>query len=324
MIRAAPRPTIWRCRRTLILAVLAVTLTVIAVPSTLGFVTTYRLLYAPCNEDGRTPDAFGHTWEDVIIAGRGGNFRAYFIPGINGAAVIIPPATSAGRGNRLHEADVLARHGYAVLTFESRRCAGMGALSLGYKEVTEIGDALAYLQTRADVHPERIGVLGFSSAGATAVMAAARDPALRAVIAEGGYGDFAGGTLALGTGGLLEVIYKQTVALSYRLLSGVELAKLSPQSVIGQIAPRPVLLIYGSRETTLDAARAQLAAAGPTASLWVVDGAGHGDYLTVAPQEYEARVVGFFDAALLEQGSVSSFQGPRQKQAGSFTIPVRD
>lgn len=288
-----------RWRRTLALAALAAALTVVAVPSLLGFLTTYRLLYAPCGEDPRTPADFGHPWEDVTIAGRAGDFRAYFIPGTNGAAVIIPPAAASGRGSRLHEADVLARHGYAVLAFESRRCAEMGPLSLGYREIAEVGDALAYLEARADVNPTQIGVLGFSSAGATAVMAAARYPALRAVVAEGGYGDFAEGALALGTGGPLEVLYKEAVALSYRLLSGVELAKLSPQSVIGQIAPRPILLIYGGRERSLGGARAQLAAAGANAALWVVDGAGHGNYLAVAPEEYEARVIAFFDAALL-------------------------
>lgn len=288
-----------RWRRTLALAALAVALTVFAVPSLLGFATAYRLLYAPCDEDGRSPGDFGHAWEDVTIAGRAGSFRATFIPGTNGAAVILPPAAASGRGNRLHEADVLVRHGYAVLAFESRRCAGMGPLSLGYREIGEVGDALAYLEARADVNPAQIGVLGFSSAGATAVMAAARYPALRAVIAEGGYGDFAEGALALGTGGPLEVLYKEAIALSYRLLSGVELAKLSPQSVIGQIAPRPVLLIYGSRERSLDGARAQFAAAGANVALWIVDGAGHGDYLAVAPEEYEARVIAFFDAALL-------------------------
>jgi len=288
-----------RWRRTLALAALAAALTAVAVPSLLGFATTCLLLYAPCGEDGRTPGDYSHPWEDVTIAGREGRFRAYFIPGTNGAAVILPPAAASGRGNRLHEADVLARHGYAVLTFESRRCAGMGPLSLGYREIAEVGDALAYLEARGDVNPEQIGVLGFSSAGATAVMAAARTPALRAVVAEGGYGDFAEGVLALGTGGPLEVLYKEAIALSYRLLSGVELAKLSPQSVIGTIAPRPILLIYGSRERSLGGARAQLVAAGPNAALWIVDGAGHGDYLAVAPEEYEARVIAFFDAALL-------------------------
>jgi len=32
--------------------------------------------------------------------------------------------------------------------------------------------------------------------------------------------------------------------------------------------------------------------------LWIVTGAGHGGYIGVAPQEYERRVVTFFDKAL--------------------------
>jgi dienelactone hydrolase len=119
-------------------------------------------------EDGETPGDYGHSWEDVTIQARaGGRFRAYFIPGTNGAAVIIPPPYGSGRGNQLHEGDVLVRHGYAVFSFESRRCAGMGSLSLGYEEMDEVRDALDYLRARDDIDPDRIGILGFSSAGAT-------------------------------------------------------------------------------------------------------------------------------------------------------------
>ena len=40
------------------------------------------------------------------------------------------------------------------------------------------------------------------------------------------------------------------------------------------------------------------AAAGDNAELWVIPGAGHGNYSQVAGEEYEARVMGFFKAAL--------------------------
>ncbi len=295
-----------RRQRTLILAALAVLLAVGCTPTTLGFITTYGLLNPPCSDDGRTPGEFGHTWEDVALtASAGGTFRAFFIPGTNGATVIIPPPYGGGRGVRLHEADVLARHGYAVLTFESRRCAGMGALSLGYKEVSEVGDALAYLRTRADVDPARIGIFGFSSAGATAVMSAARYPDLRAVVAEGGYGDFAEGAVGMGAGDgtFLETIFKWSLGMSYHVISGVDIDRLSPIDVIGQIEPRPILLFYGSRERSLPGAYDQLEAAGPNATLWIVPGATHGNYLDVAPAEFERRLVAFFDAALLGGGS---------------------
>jgi len=292
----------WRYwRRWFGLLAASVALTVVGTPILLGFITTYRLLNPACGDNHQTPGDYGHPWEDITIRARsGGRFRSYFIPGTNGAAVLIPPPYGGGRGARLDEADVLARHGYAVLAFESRRCAGMGALSLGYKETGEVGDALAYLQSRAGIDPGRIGILGFSSAGATAILSAAQFPVIRAVVAEGGYDDFAEGALGLGTGStFLETIYKESLAVSYRLLTGISIDKLSPNDVISQIAPRPILLIYGSRERSLPGAYRQLAAAGANAGLWVVEGAGHGNYLEVAPDDYEARVVAFFDKALL-------------------------
>jgi hypothetical protein len=296
----SPRRT-WRYWRRLLAPLVAgLALAVGGTPALLGFITTYRLLNPPCGDNRQTPGDYGHSWEDITLNARaGGSFRAYFIPGSNGAAIIIPPPYGGGRGARLDEGDVLVRHGYAVFAFESRRCAGMGSLSLGYKETSEVGDALAYLQSRADLDPDRVGILGFSSAGATAIMSAAQFPAIRAVVAEGGYGDFAEGALGLGTGStFLEKIYKESLAASYHLLTGIDIDKLSPSDVIGQIAPRPILLVYGSRERSLSGAYRQLTAAGDNAGLWVVEGAGHGNYLEVSPDDYEARIVAFFDRAL--------------------------
>ena len=72
---------------------------------------------------------------------------------------------------------------------------------------------------------------------------------------------------------------------------------LSPVSVIGEIAPRPILLIYGTNEPALYGARLELAAAGPNAELWEVEGAVHGNYQYVAPEEFEQRVIAFYNRA---------------------------
>jgi uncharacterized protein len=73
---------------------------------------------------------------------------------------------------------------------------------------------------------------------------------------------------------------------------------LSPIRAIGQIAPRPILLIYGTDEPGLAGGRLQQAAAGSNAELWEVPGAGHGDYLAVAPGEYTQRVIAFMTNAM--------------------------
>lgn len=283
--------------------VVTLTVALLSLPALLGFLFTLGLLYAPCGSTALTPGDYGHSWENITIeATAGGSFRGYFVPGTNGATVIMPPPFAGGRGSRLQEVDLLVEHGYNVFTYESRRCAGMGPLSLGYNEVDEVADALAYLLTRPDVNPDRIGIHGFSSAGATAVMAAARLPALRAVVAEGGYGDFAEETLPgrNGWGALayFETVHSSSIKLAYRLITGLDINHLSPRDVIDQIAPRPILLIYGSREVSLVGGRNQLAAAGDNVSLWIVEGASHGNYLDIAPEEYETQLVGFFNTTL--------------------------
>jgi dipeptidyl aminopeptidase/acylaminoacyl peptidase len=144
----------------------------------------------------------------------------------------------------------------------------------------------------------RIGISGFSTGGATSIMAGARYARIKAVIAEGGYYDFHkliddeserywfGGLYAFGA------------RLSYQLALGMPMTVLSPVSVIGQIAPRPVLLVYGTREPSLPGARKQLTVAGENAELWEVPNGTHGSYWIHAPEEYERRVIAFFDSAL--------------------------
>lgn len=241
---------------------------------------------------------------------------AYFIPAAlpngaarsddaarpDGAVVIVVPTGSAGRGDRMAEISVYHAGGFDVLTYSARTCFGT-ANSLGYREAAQVGDALAYLATRPDVDARRIGIHGFSAGGAAAIMAAARFPALRAVVAEGGYHDF-GAEIERSTltsqwlfGAPL---FRFGARASYRLTTGEDMDVLSPISVIGQIAPRPILLIYGTNEPGLAGARLQQNAAGQNTQLWEVAGAGHGNYVAVAPDEYTRRVVGFMREALSE------------------------
>ena len=271
-------------------------------PVALGAVFTAGLLYAPCY-GGADPAAFGLAGADVTIpAPTGDSFTGFFVDGSNGATIIIPPTLAANRTSRLREVAILNRHGYSVLTFDSRRCAGRGPLSLGYYEADDILAAAAYLQNQPQVNPARLGVYGFSAAGAASLMAAARQPALRAVIAEGGYGNFAAETLAPTHPNrpvwLFQAMFGGSVRLTYRLITGVPIDRLNPAQAMPAIAPRPVLLIYGSREVSLMAGRRQKEAGGPTVTLWLVPEADHGTYFDTVPAEYEARVVGFFDRAL--------------------------
>lgn len=274
----------------------------IIAPFVAGVIFIRALTAAPCGGGG-DPGAFNLPYEDVSFPSSEfkTGIKAFFIPpdADNGVVVIVPPPYTTGRGGMLHEIAVLHKHGYGALNFESRSCMGH-TISLGYAEVTEVGDALNYLATRPDVDMKMIAIHGFSSAGATSIMAAARYPEIGAVVAEGGYHDFADAItdssqaqqwLFLGT------FYEFGVKVSYRLSTGYDLSVLSPVSVIGKISPRPILLIYGTAEPSLRGGQLELAAAGENAELWEAPGATHGSYQIDLPEEFERRVVDFYDKA---------------------------
>ena len=71
---------------------------------------------------------------------------------------------------------------------------------------------------------------------------------------------------------------------------------------IGEIAPRSVFLIYAAPGMGGEVERQPkyYAAAGQPKQIWQVPGAAHTGGLNAQPAEYERRVVGFFDRALLE------------------------
>jgi len=255
------------------------------------------------------PDCGGETtppmpYEDVSFPSTefpGHATSGYFIPanGSNGATVIVLPTGSAGRGDRMAEIAVYHDAGINVLSYSSRACVGNVGSTLGYKEAKQVGDALAYLMTQRDVDASRIAIHGFSAGGAAAIMAAAQFSVIKAVVAEGGYHDFAVEVDQNANNVLwFAPFFRLGARLSYRLTTGDDLSVLSPVSLIGQIAPRPILLIYGTNEPSLPGARLELVAARSNATLWEVPGATHGSYIYTAPDEYKQRVTAFITAAL--------------------------
>lgn len=288
------------------LFVVALVAALFLLPTALGALGAWALTHPGCYP-GADPSQYAMTYEDVTFpSSRNIVQQGYFIPGDNGATVIVVPAYSSGRGAELHYADVFHRAGFNVLTINSRTCTSRAVHSLGYQEVEDVEAAYEYLSTRSNVDPERVSLHGFSSAGATSLMAAARMPQIRTVTAEGGYHDFGAMLGVENPRTFFDRLFTFGATISYTLITSDDIGKLNPLEAIGQIGPRPVLLIYGSEEVSLPGARLMLERAlqnGVDAELWVVDGAGHGNYLSIAPDEYVQRVVGFHRAALLDERS---------------------
>ena len=84
-------------------------------------------------------------------------------------------------------ARMLARHGYGVLLFDRR---GEGESEgdpniFGWQGERDIHAAVAFLQRRPDVDPDRIGGIGLSVGGEMMIAAAAQSDGLKAIVPEG-------------------------------------------------------------------------------------------------------------------------------------------
>ena len=92
-----------------------------------------------------------------------------------------------GRKGPQRQARMLARHGYGVLLFDRR---GEGKSEgepngWGWGGDEDIKAAIAYLKTRADVDPAKIGGIGLSVGGELMLETAAETKELAAVVSEG-------------------------------------------------------------------------------------------------------------------------------------------
>jgi fermentation-respiration switch protein FrsA (DUF1100 family) len=196
---------------------------------------------------------------------------------------------------------MLARHGYGVLLLDRR---GQGTSEgqpniYGWGGDEDVKAGITWLKRHGI---ERIGGLGLSVGGEMLLQAAAHDRRLQAVVSEGaGLRSVAEQKHMPGAPPeplrWLAPITTETVAEAV-LSDHTPPADLA--DLVRRIAPRPVLLVRGLDGNADEALnRVYRDAAGPTASLWEIPGAGHTGGIAAVRSEYERRVIGFFDRALV-------------------------
>lgn len=287
-------------RKLTALAAAAVLFTIPSVPFMLGVASFVGLTHPACN-DASLPAMDAAAVEEITLTSAGRTLRGYWLPGTANGVIIHVPAFNSGRGASWEVSQSLASSGFHVLVFESRACAGFGSVSLGYHEVEDVLSAINYVQNRPDAQGASIGLWGFSSAGATSIMATPQSEAIRAVAAAGGYHHFAELLGAPGLNDAMVGLYRIGARLAYRASTDIDVERLTPIDSIPGFGERPLFLVYGSLESSLPGARQMLTAAhesGVPAELWVVPGADHGNYLDVAGDEFTDRLSAFFRAHL--------------------------
>ena len=221
------------------------------------------------------------------------------MPSKNGATVIVVP----GRSGPQKQARMLVRNGYGVLLFD-RRGEGVSdgdPNGYGWGGEPDLHAAAAYLRSRPDVDPERIGAIGLSVGGEMLIHAAAHSDAFKAIVSEGASGQSVRDELANpGTGGRLSELPPMTV-LAFAVSAFT--SELPPTPLRDEVAriSAPVFFIYG--EHGQEGAEAKpnngfYAAAREPKQIWEVPNGQHVAGITTEPEEYERRVIAFLDGAL--------------------------
>ncbi len=282
---------------TVVLFVLAATVSIVA-PSVAA-------TNVPSTEITSTPATVGLEYESVTLTTTDGvELAAWYVPGTNRAGVVVMHGAGSTRSDVLDQAAVLARSGYALVLVDARGHGDSGgtAMDFGWYGDLDIAAGTEFLASRPEVDPGRIGVVGFSMGGEEAIGAAAADPRIRAVVAEGATARQAADKAWLsdvyGWRGWLQ---EQVEKVQYGITD--YLTEASPPTVLrSAVADAPgarfLLITAGNVDDEGHAASFIRAAASDRVTVWTVDGADHTDGYDTRPDEWERRVVEFLDEIL--------------------------
>lgn len=304
-VRSPASPAFWwiRYQRIIRLGIFALISTLagyLFLNFVLAGIFVYVLTHPICNHHPQPPAGY-HPVEKWLQTEDGLSIKVWYYPTRNGAAILALGGMSGSLGDNLPPIDFLLADGYGVLQIDSRSCANPRAsVTLGGDEVYDAIAGLDFLKSLQEV--EEVGVYGFSMGGATVIRTAAQHPEIRAVVAEGNYANL--GELLTNTNpssSWPNRFFTTSIASIYELITGIDPWTISPIDALPEISPRPVFLIFGEGEIQGGRAQDQFATAGDHKTLWIVPQGGHGSNHIVAREEYEERVLSFYNDTLLDE-----------------------
>lgn len=282
-----------------------------------------------------TPADFHLPFRDVSFTRREDHLPlvGWFLPGLRPDGSLTAQHTiimvHGYPGNRATEtvgmlalANGFVHHGFAVLTFDLR-AAGKSArapVSMGLFEQRDVLGAVDFLHSGPLPYPQlgrpqAIVGWGVSMGAATLLLAAAREPAIQAVVSDCAYGDLmAMLRTSLPYHSHISPVFALGIVLASRGIYGVDLSAVRPVDVVKKIAPRPIFFIHGDNDHTVPPAQmellAQAARSAPDEHVqtWLVTGGvEHARSFRKMGDVYFNRIVNFYTAALgANAGAASS------------------
>jgi poly(3-hydroxybutyrate) depolymerase len=236
--------------------------------------------------------------EVAFDATDGVRLSGWYRPTHNGATLLVLHGGGGDRTGAVAHAKLLVRHGYGVLLWDARgRGKSEGQQNaFGWGWTKDIAGAVAFLKSRPEVDPARIGGLGLSTGADALIQAAGLGTDLHAVVADGAAAEsFEDWRRLQGITAMTPFFAAEFATV--RITSG---AKSGPplEDMVKRIT-RPLLLVSTGRHEERDFnVKYDRDAGNRPVEHWNLPEAGHTGAIRDAAPDYERRVTEFFDRAL--------------------------
>jgi pimeloyl-ACP methyl ester carboxylesterase len=248
------------------------------------------------SEVGAPPQGF----QDVTLTTEDGvSLAVWYRPAENGSTIIVIHGSGDSREGLRGPSEMLKRHGYGVLALDLR---GHGESSgrtnrFGWESTADVGAAVAYLQAHDPAG--KIGGWGFSLGGETLLGAAGRYPQVQAIVSDGSSRRSTQELLALPSERpLARNFVPRVMYAAVGLFSGQHPPEPLLDSMQAAESTRYLLIAAGNEKLEIAFNRLFADTLGERAALWIAPDADHVQAFGRHPEEYERRVIEFFDAAL--------------------------
>ncbi len=216
--------------------------------------------------------------------------------------ILICPGYRSRKSELLGLSAQLWRAGHNLLIFDyyGHGTAIGKPITLGYREISDFMGAVAYARARAP--QARLGVVAYSMGAAIAIMGAARTSEIEAIIADSAFATH-WSVVDYNVRHVIPLISTLFVWLADYLMwlrAGYRFRQVEPIRDIGRLAPRPILIIHGGKDSMVDPHDATLLyrAANEPKELWLLPEADHCGAYFVDRRAYTAKVINFFDLYL--------------------------
>jgi fermentation-respiration switch protein FrsA (DUF1100 family) len=251
------------------------------------------------------PARLGIPWEDVTFPSRGDEvpLSGWYLPTVaDDRCIILIQGTEHHRNSpeirALRLGRDLVERGFSTFLFDFRaRGESEGSRSSeGDREQWDVFGAIDYVTGRG-IPVERIGLLGFSLGAGVALLVAAQEPRIPAVVSDSGFLDYMMDLQNLYVGPFrLPSWFAIFVAFAGRIFFEADFSKVRPAQVVEQVE-QPIFFIHGEADPVIPVGETrELYGISDNRKdrIWIVPRAEHVNCYRKMPGVYVDRVSQFF------------------------------